>query len=209
VPVHQLAQHALALTEGRARVLVGVTGPPGCGKTTLVEDLLDHLRRTHPDLGVAHVPMDGFHLADISLERLGLRHRKGAPETFDVDGYAVALRRMRTADGTVYVPGFERTLEQPIAAAVAVPPSARLVLTEGNYLLLDDSGWQRVRDALDEVWYVDVDDAERRTRLRARHERFGKTREEARAWVDEVDEPNAQLVAGTRHRADRIVPMGR
>lgn len=207
--ISDLARRARTLTDAHARVLVGVTGPPGSGKTTLVETLAGHLRSAAPGLGVAHVPMDGFHLADVTLDRLGLRDCKGAPETFDVDGYAALLHRLRTETGTVYAPGFERGLEQPIAASIAVSPEARLVLTEGNYLLLDDPAWSRVRAQLDEVWYVDIDDAERRTRLRARHERFGKTAEEARGWVERVDEPNARLVAGTRHRADRIVGMQR
>ena len=122
--------------------MVGVTGAPGAGKTTLVERLLAVIAASPPpgipDLPwVAHVPMDGFHLADVELDRLGLRDRKGAPDTFDAAGYAALLRRLREAPTGVFAPGFERTLEQPIAAAIAVEPSARLVLTEGNYLLLD------------------------------------------------------------------------
>lgn len=206
--IDELAAHARIVADRTRRALIGLTGPPGSGKTRLVEDLVDHLRSTAPEVVVAHVPMDGFHLADVSLDRLGIRHRKGAPETFDVHGYAALLSRLRSSEATVYAPGFERVLEQPVAASIAVSPDARLVLTEGNYLLLDDPDWQRVRAELDEVWYVDTDDAERRTRLRARHEQFGKSPAEARAWVEEVDEPNALLVASTRHRADRIVGMG-
>ena len=122
--------------------------------------------------------MDGFHLADVQLDRLGLRDRKGAPDTFDVDGYVAALRRLHDApDRTLFPPGFERDLEQPIAAAIAIPPSARLVITEGNYLLLPDGGWERVRPLLAEVWYVDLDDDVRRDRLVRRHEQFGKSPE--------------------------------
>ena len=152
--------------------------------------------------------MDGFHLADVTLEALGLRDRKGAPETFDADGYAALLGRLRAGgERPVYAPGFERDLEQPLAAAVTVPASAQVVLTEGNYLLLDDPRWRAVAEALDETWFVETDDAVRRERLVERHVRFGKSPAEARAWVETVDQPNAELVAATRSRADLVVRL--
>lgn len=193
------------------RAVVGVTGAPGAGKTTLVERLLAVIAASPPpgipDLPwVAHVPMDGFHLADAQLDRLGLRDRKGAPETFDAQGYAALLARLREApSATVFAPGFERTLEQPIAAALAVEPSARLVLTEGNYILLEQDPWLQVRRELTEVWFVDVPDELRVQRLIARHVEFGKTVAEATAWVNRSDEANARLVAQTRARADVVV----
>ena len=196
---------------GGSRAVLGITGAPGAGKTTLVERLLAELAQ-HPPEGadggdwVAHVPMDGFHLADVQLDRLGLRDRKGAPETFDAAGYAAMLERVRTETSqTVFAPGFERHLEQPIAAALAVPPSARLVVTEGNYLLLDEPAWHRVREAMDEVWYCDLDEQTRLERLVARHVEFGKEPDLARTWVDRVDQANAALVAATRARADLVV----
>jgi pantothenate kinase len=149
--------------------------------------------------------MDGFHLADTSLARLGLLDRKGAPETFDAWGYAALLRRVRTAHETVWAPGFERDLEQPLAGAIEIGPDTELVVTEGNYLLLDRPEWRAVRAELDEVWFVDVPDDVRRARLVARHTAYHKTAAEARAWVARVDEVNAALVAGTRSSADRVV----
>jgi pantothenate kinase len=149
--------------------------------------------------------MDGFHLADAQLARLGLLDRKGAPETFDVDGYAATLARLHDeADRTVYAPGFERTLEQPIAAALAVTPAARLVVTEGNYLLLGTGGWERVRELVDEIWFVESPPG-RVERLVERHVRFGKTPGAARAWVERVDEANALLVEASRAAADVVV----
>jgi pantothenate kinase len=152
--------------------------------------------------------MDGFHLADAELERLGRRDRKGAPDTFDAAGYAALLGRLReeTYDDVVYAPGFERVLEQPLAGAIPVPPTARLVITEGNYLLLTTGAWSRVRPLLDEAWFCEVPERERVRRLVARHEEFGKTHEEAAAWVSRSDERNADLVATTRGRADLVVP---
>ena len=147
--------------------------------------------------------MDGFHLADVELVRRGLRDRKGAPETFDAWGYAALLARLHAeADHDVVGPAFERGLEQPLAGAIAVPPSARLVVTEGNYLLLDEPPWRAVRAQLDAVWHVATDDAVRLPRLVARHETFGKAPDHARDWVARVDQPNARLVETAAARAD-------
>ncbi|MES5820431.1 nucleoside/nucleotide kinase family protein [Streptomyces sp. RG80] len=202
-----LLLRARALVHDDRRAILGIAGSPGAGKTTLAEVLVRELN-AGGEPWVAHVPMDGFHLADMELERLGLGDRKGAPSTFDAAGYAALLRRLRAEedDDIVYAPGFERVLEQPIAGALPVPPTARLVVTEGNYLLLDTGAWARVRRQLDEVWFCELEEAERIRRLVARHERFGKGHDEAVAWVTRSDQRNAALVAATRDRADLVVP---
>ncbi|HEX2856650.1 MAG TPA: nucleoside/nucleotide kinase family protein [Propionibacteriaceae bacterium] len=204
----ELVDAACALAPGSGRAILGVAGVPGAGKSTLAELLVDAIGRERGVGWVAHVPMDGFHLADVQLERLGVRQRKGAPETFDPAGYAALLRRLRTeTDRPVYAPGFERTLEQPIAGAMVVEPAARLVVTEGNYLLLDRPEWRAVRDQIDEVWYVDGGDDVRMERLVARHVAFGKTPEEAAAWVERVDVANGRLIEASRDRADLHVDV--
>lgn len=201
-----LVARAAALPRGR-RALLGITGSPGAGKTTLAVALLSALRARLGADAVAHVPMDGFHLADVALRGLGLLDRKGAPETFDAAGYVALLRRLRDGSGdTVYAPLFERDLEQPLAGALPVPPAARIVLTEGNYLLLDEGRWRDVRAALDEVWFCELRPDVRLERLVARHVAFGKEPERARAWVAAVDEANAALIEATRDRADLVVP---
>ncbi|MEU9479863.1 nucleoside/nucleotide kinase family protein [Streptomyces sp. NPDC048191] len=197
----------LLVRDGR-RAVLGIAGSPGAGKTTLAEHLVRALNDGGPPW-VAHVPMDGFHLADVELDRLGRRDRKGAPDTFDAAGYAALLRRLREdTDEVVYAPGFERVLEQPVAGAIPVPPAARLVVTEGNYLLLTEGSWARVRPCLDEVWFCEIDEAERIRRLVARHEEFGKDPGSAVAWVLGTDQRNADLVARTRATADLVVPAG-
>jgi pantothenate kinase len=188
-------QHLLG---GNGRRLLGLVGPPGAGKSTLALALL----RAFPDHSQV-VPMDGFHLANVELQRLGSAGRKGAPDTFDSAGYAELLRRLRRQrdDEIVYAPEFRREIEEPIAGAIAVLPTTRLVITEGNYLLLDDGPWSQVAGLLDDVWYVEVDAGLRTDRLVRRHEQFGRSPQAARDWVAGTDEPNARLIAATRPRA--------
>lgn len=184
--------------------LLGVAGAPGAGKSTLAAAL----GRSRGGDGTAVVPMDGFHLADVELVRRGLLDRKGAPETFDAWGYAALLARLRSRpEHVVMAPGFERDLEQPLAGAVPVAPGWDLLVTEGNYLLLDQPAWRAVRAELDVVWHVVTEDPLRAARLVARHVAFGKPPEAATAWVSRVDEPNALLVAGAAERADLVLDL--
>lgn len=206
LPDHLLARaRSLMERAGRSggvpRSVLGVTGPPGAGKSTLAGELVAALGP-----GAVLVPMDGFHLAQIELQRLGRQDRKGAPDTFDAAGYADLLGRARhCAAETVYAPMFRRDIEEPVAGAVPVLPGVSLVVTEGNYLLDSEPPWDRVRSQLDEVWYVELDDSLRRSRLVARHMAFGRDEREAVAWAGTVDEPNAVRVAATRHLADVVV----
>jgi pantothenate kinase len=190
---------------GDRRAVLGIAGAPAAGKTTFAEELVRALAAAR--VPVVHVPMDGFHLADIELDRLGRRDRKGAPDTFDVLGYAALLRRIREGwDDVIYAPGFERVIEQPIAGAIPIPRETRLIVSEGNYLLVDDARWGQVRPQFDEIWYVDLDPEERLRRLVQRHVRFGKAEADAIAWATGSDEKNAEIIMATRDRADLIVP---
>ncbi len=201
--VAEAVDRAGDLAAAGPRTLLGITGPPGSGKSTLAAMVAARLADA-----VALVPMDGFHLAQAELVRLGRRDRMGAPDTFDAAGYVALLRRLRRQEeDVVYAPEFRREVEEPIAGAIPVPGSVPLVVTEGNYLLLGDGGWAPVRPLLDEVWYVEVDDRTRVERLVRRHVAFGKTPEAARDWVLRSDEANAARVAATRDRADLVVRL--
>jgi pantothenate kinase len=183
------------------RALLGLVGPPGAGKSTLAAALQAEFA------AVAQVvPMDGFHLANAELERLGRRGRKGAPDTFDSAGYVALLRRLlaQPDDEIVYAPEFRREIEEPVANAIPVFARTQLVITEGNYLLLEDGAWAQVKGLLDEVWYVEVDDSVRVDRLTKRHEQFGRSAADAASWVANTDEPNARLIEASRARASFV-----
>ena len=184
-----------------SRIILGLVGPPGAGKSTVGLALRDAFR----DISQI-VPMDGFHLANVELSRLARADRKGAPDTFDSAGYVDLLKRLRaqSPDEVIYAPEFRREIEEPIAGAIPIFPETQLLITEGNYLLLEDGHWKKVPAFLDEVWYVDVDDALRIERLAARHQQFGRSRNEAIAWVNNTDEPNARLIATGKQRANLV-----
>lgn len=204
--LERLAEDAIALAELRPRAVLGIAGSPGAGKSILVDQLLAHIGERKGPGWVAHVPMDGFHLADEQLRRLGALGRKGAPDTFDSVGYAQLLERVAVeTEAPVYAPGFDRTLEQPLAAALVVLPTARLVITEGNYLLLEHPSWLRARRAMDRVWFVASEEALRVERLVARQIKFGKSPDAAQAWVTGADQPNAELVSTTATAADVVI----
>ncbi|MFH5822613.1 nucleoside/nucleotide kinase family protein [Georgenia sp. AZ-5] len=192
---------------GRAgRALIGLVGAPGAGKSTVAGLLARALEIGGTPCAV--VGMDGFHLAQRELDRLGRADRKGAPDTFDAEGYVALVRRIRVQrpdSPIVYAPLFDRHLEEPIGSAVPVPAATPVVLTEGNYLLLDAEPWRRLPRLLDETWYVEVDDADRRERLLARHLAHGRSADVARAFAHGSDERNAELIAATRERADVVV----
>ena len=199
--VRDLVARAHALCDDHRRVVLGICGPPGAGKSRLAEEVAAAFG---PDAVV--VPMDGFHLQDDELARLGRLDRKGAPDTFDPGGYAALLRHVREhPEVTLYAPRFDRDRELSLAGAIRVGPDHRLVVTEGNYLLLDRPDWRDVGAQLTECWFVDVDDDQRRRRRGERHRRHRPPPPPARERVQRVDEPNARLVAVTRDRADLVV----
>ena len=198
-----LAETARELVRAGGRSLLGITGAPGAGKSTLA----DYLVAALGDAAVG-VSMDGFHLANAELRRLGRLERKGAPDTFDADGFLHLLRRLRAQEeDVVYAPLFDRGLEEPIGSAVPVPAHVPLVVVEGNYLLADGPVWGQVRGLLDACWYLDPGEQVRDGGLLARHVRYGRTEAEAYERSAGSDGANARFVAATRARASRIIEV--
>jgi pantothenate kinase len=185
------------------RKLLGITGPPGAGKSTLAAALQASVLSP-----AVLVPMDGFHRSKGDLEARGMLDRMGAPDTFDAVGFVELIATLRSEPGNaILAPAFDRDTESPVPDAIRIEPETRLVIVEGNYLLLSDEPWSALSDLLDEVWYVDIDDSVRLQRLVSRHIAYGKTPDAARKWSLGPDETNAELIAATRRRADLIVSL--
>lgn len=202
----RLSARAGALIRPDRRALLGITGSPGAGKTTLAVALVERLNVEHGAGTAAYLPMDGFHLANATLERLGRRDRKGALDTFDGWGFLALLQRLRPeADHEIYAPSFRRAVDEPIAGEIAIPAGAGLIVVEGNYLLVDTEPWGRLTELFDESWFCVTPADERNRRLVDRHTRHGRTPDAAAAWAEEVDGVNARLIEETRARADLLV----
>ncbi len=198
---HRLARR-LGGSGSPSRLVVGLAGPPGSGKSTLCERLaalLDERR-----LLAGAVPMDGFHLSNTVLDLLGRHGRKGAPDTFDVDGYLATLDRVRAPGAPdVLAPVYRRDLHEPVAAGSLVAGPG-VVLTEGNYLALAEGPWAEARARIDVLVMVAVPEAVLVERLVARHEAHGRAAADAAHWVRTVDLPNASTVVSSASRCDEV-----
>ena len=201
-----LARRALGLVQGGRRAILAIAGSPGAGKTTLARALVARVDALAGEGTAAYVPMDGFHLANGTLDRLGRHDRKGAIDTFDGWGVLALVRRIRAeTDHVVYAPSFDRAVDEGVAGAIAVEPAARLVVVEGNYLLVDEDPWGLLRAELDEAWFCATPADARFTRLVDRHTAGGRAPDAAEAWARDVDGANAVMIEATRGRADLVV----
>ena len=184
------------------RMIIGIIGKPGGGKSTLSKYLLKGM---DPRL-VSVVPMDGFHLSNKVLKELGRSERKGAQDTFDVKGFTNLIERIKLDSvDPIYYPIFDRSIEESIAAQGVVYPSTRVVIVEGNYLMHDRDGWQEISPLLDQSWYAFLDEDIRVSRLISRHIAFGKDPESAKAWAKGSDQVNAELIEAGVGRCDFLI----
>ncbi|QMU80662.1 nucleoside/nucleotide kinase family protein [Streptacidiphilus sp. PB12-B1b] len=193
------------------RRLLGLCGPPAAGKSVLARALVDGINLRLGTDTAAYLPLDGFHLSNRQLERLGLADRKGSPPSFDVHGYVALLRRVGGVpppEHDVYAPDYDRALHEPVAARHVIRPGVRLVVTEGNYLGLDAAGWREAAALLDGLWYLDAPDDLREQRLEERHRGNGSSAERTRSRIADNDRPNGELVKSARSRSHRIISAG-
>lgn len=203
--VDEAVERAVELAVAGRRTVLGIAGAPGSGKSTLARRVVAAVDERLGAGTAVQVPMDGFHLSNAALDALGRHGRKGAVDTFDADGYVALVRRLVAADTTVWAPDFDRRIDEPVAGSIAVAPTTRLVVSEGNYLLDDTEPWAALGDLFTETWFCAVDDGVRVDRLVGRHMRHGRDHDAARAWAVEVDGVNAARVAPTVIRASRTV----
>jgi pantothenate kinase len=205
--VREVAGVVRAARSSDHRIVIGIAGSPGAGKSTIAADLVEMLGAS-----AALLPMDGFHLPQATLVELNRRERMGAPDTFDVDGFRATLIAIRRGFGKsghpISAPGFDRAIEEPVPAAIDIAPEISCVVIEGNYLLLDSGGWERIAPLLDLTFFVELDRETRLERLVARHERYGKSPADATAWALGPDETNATTIDATAARADHSIALG-
>lgn len=200
--VLELADLIRRRADGPGRVMAALAGPPGAGKSTVAAELVGHLGP-----GAKVVPMDGFHYDDRVLNQRGLQDRKGAPDTFDVAGFRHLIARLRVED-EVAIPLFDRTLEIARAGADIVTAMDRVLVVEGNYLLLNEAPWSGLAPLFDLTVWLDVPEAELEQRLMARWSEHGKSIEAARAWVTNNDMPNVRRVIKGSRAADVTLRQG-
>jgi fructokinase len=198
-----LVQAVLEKLGKGGRVLLAIAGPPASGKSTVSATL--QARLTHDGVRAVVVPMDGFHLDNRVLDERGLRAKKGAPETFDVDGFAAVLRQLRATDRTIYLPVFDREKDLSIAAARVVEPETDVVIVEGNYLLFDEPAWRSMPDLWDLSLWIDTPPSVVRQRCIQRWLDHDHTPEAARARAEGNDLVNAERIRLARLPADVVL----
>jgi pantothenate kinase len=195
------------LSNHQGRVAIGLAGGPGVGKSTLAVKLVDALNEGTPNLA-AYVPMDGFHMRHAKLESLGTAKDKGAPHTFEGAAFAEFLAGVKAATGPVSGPGYSREIEDVVIDAFIVPAGVRVLVVEGNYLLLANAPWWQVRPLLDLAVFIDLPRDTVKQRLLKRHAEHGLfTAERNRQHVERVDLANYDLVKRSRGRADIAIDL--
>ena len=200
-----IADSIIEKADGSKRFIVAIAGPPGAGKSTLADALHAELLRRGETSAV--LPMDGFHMDNGILEDRGLLKRKGAPETFDVRGFLDIVAAIREADEEVLVPVFDRSREIAIASARPVSAETRIILAEGNYLLLDEAPWTRLAPLFDLTIFVGPAYEVLEQRLRQRWVHYGLDEDGIQWKLYGNDLPNGKRIIDHSRPADIAVEI--
>ncbi len=209
--MREFVEHIASQVESQPdkRFMLGLVGAPGSGKSTLASHLVSELNAYFEEPTAVVVPMDGYHFSNAILEQRNLRALKGIPETFDAHSFLNLLAELRQTPAIeVRCSSFDRSLDEPSPAAITVEPQRKIIVIEGNYLLLQQEPWQQIAGLLDETWYLDVPTEILLPRLIERHVVGGRSPEGALEKVEGTDLPNGRLIEASRCRATRILKLG-
>lgn len=192
----------------QGRYLLGLAGAPASGKSTFSAQLVDGInRKLNKDIAVV-VPMDGYHFSNEVLDQMGLKPLKGIPSTFDAQGFVDLIKRLKSeTNKSVFAPLFDRSIEASIENGIEIANHHEIIVSEGNYLLLNEKPWNELSNLFDEIWFIDATEEKLMPRLLARHKECGRNPEESKAKIESTDLPNAKLIDDTKSRADRVIDI--
>jgi pantothenate kinase len=200
-----LAKQIVKNGAGTKRYIVAIAGPPASGKTTLAQKLCDDINSKVSGSPCVIVPMDGFHLDNETLDQMGIRHVKGAPQTFDAKGFVELIQRIRRDNNAVAIPEFNRKLDAVVLGDQSITLDHRIIVVEGNYLLLDESPWDQLKAMFDLSVMLASDDKTLEKRLISRWEKYGHSEIEAKVRASSNDIPNAKYALANSMQADITV----
>jgi pantothenate kinase len=188
------------------RYLLGLVGAPAAGKSTFSAQLVDAVNKQLGHEVAVVVPMDGYHYSNEELDRRDLRPLKGIPATFDAQSFIDLIKKLKIeSKQSVFCPLFDRSIEASIEDGIEIKPEHQIIVSEGNYLLLDETPWSELRNLFDEIWFIDSTIETLMPRLLARHKAGGRNEEETLAKIESTDLPNAKLIDSTKPRAHRVI----
>ena len=189
-----------------SRYLLGLVGAPAAGKSTFSAQLVEAVNKKLGQEVSVVVPMDGYHYSNEELDRRGLKALKGIPATFDAQSFVELIKKLQVeSKQSVFCPLFDRSIEASIENGIEIKPQHQIIVSEGNYLLLDETPWNELRNLFDEIWFIEATIETLMPRLLARHKAGGRNEEETRAKIESTDLPNAKLIESTKQRAHRVI----